>query len=89
MKTQEVTVINPAGLRSQRIVSILNAKANEFKSETTIRFNSRVINAKSQLGVLSGNISCGTTITLATKGEDEEEALAALVLLFESGFETY
>ena len=59
MKTQKVTVINQAGLRSSRIVSILNAKANEFKSQATIRIEDRVINAKSQLGVLSGGISYG------------------------------
>ena len=89
MKTQKVTVINQAGLRSSRIVSILNAKANEFKSQATIRIEDRVINAKSQLGVLSGGISCGTTITLTTSGEDEEEAMNALVKLFQSGFEDY
>jgi len=89
MKTQKVTVINQAGLRSSRIVSILNAKANEFKSQATIRIEDRVINAKSQLGVLSGGISYGTTITLTTSGEDEEEAMSALVKLFQSGFEDY
>jgi phosphocarrier protein len=89
MKTQKVTVINQAGLRSSRIVSILNAKANEFKSQATIRIEDRVINAKSQLGVLSGGISYGTTITLTTSGEDEEEAMNALVKLFQSGFEDY
>ena len=89
MKTQKVTVINQAGLRNSRIVSILNAKANEFKSQATIRIEDRVINAKSQLGVLSGGISYGTTITLTTSGEDEEEAMKALVKLFQSGFEDY
>lgn len=89
MKTEQVTVVNQAGLRNSRIVSILNAKANEFKSQITIRIDDRVINAKSQLGVLSGGISCGTTITLTTSGEDEEEAMKTLVQLFESGFVDY
>lgn len=89
MKTEQVTVVNQAGLRNSRIVSILNAKANEFKSQTTIRIDDRVINAKSQLGVLSGGISCGTIITLTTSGEDEEEAMKTLVQLFESGFVDY
>lgn len=89
MKTQKVMVINQVGLRNPRIVSILNAKAHEFKSETTILVGNRVINAKSQLGVLSGNISSGTTITLTTNGEDEEVAMEALVDLIGSGFEDY
>ena len=89
MKTEQVTVVNQAGLRNSRIVSILNAKANEFKSQATIRIEDRVINAKSQLGVLSGGISYGTTITLTTSGEDEEEAMKTLVQLFESGFVDY
>ena len=89
MKTEQVTVVNQAGLRNSRIVSILNAKANEFKSQITIRIDDRVINAKSQLGVLSGGISCGTTITLTTSGEDEKEAMKTLAQLFESGFVDY
>ena len=89
MKTQNVEVNNQVGLRSTRIVSILNAKANEFNCETMIRVNGRVINAKSQLGVLSGNIYGGMIVTLTTNGDDEEEAMKALVTLFESGFEDY
>ena len=44
-----------------------------------------VTNAKSVLSVLGACIKCGDEIEFVCEGEDEEEALAAMVRLVESG----
>lgn len=46
----------------------------------------RRVNAKSLLGVLSLGIVGGTTIRIIADGTDEQEAVAGLVKLVESGF---
>ena len=45
----------------------------------------RKVNAKSLLGVLSLGIAKGMTVTLIADGYDEEEALAGLAELIDSG----
>jgi phosphocarrier protein len=89
MKLKDVTVINQTGLRA-RVATIFVSKASEFKGTTvSIRTGERLLNGKSLLGVLSGNITHGTTIQLVTNGPDEETAMNTLVELIESGFEDY
>lgn len=88
MKMQDVRVVNEMGLRA-RVATIFIAKASEFSCTINIRVNERLINGKSLLGVLSGGITCGTTITLITNGAGEEEAMRTLVDLIESGFKDY
>ena len=46
----------------------------------------RRVNAKSLLGVLSLGIVGGTNIRIIADGSDEEEAVASLVGLVQSGF---
>ncbi len=47
----------------------------------------RKVNAKSLLGVLSLGIAQGMTITLLADGSDEDEALAGLADLENTGFQ--
>ena len=44
------------------------------------------LNAKSIMGIMSGGIAQGTTVTIEADGEDEQEALDALVALVQSNF---
>ncbi|MBR2704562.1 MAG: HPr family phosphocarrier protein [Clostridia bacterium] len=87
MQIKDVNVVNQVGLRSRRVASIFVAKANSFDCEVSIRVNERQINGKSLLGLLSGQIIGGMTITLITNGSDEEAAMEAITELIESGFE--
>ena len=64
----------------------LKAKANEFKCGIWVEKDDRRVNAKSLLGVLSLGIAKGTTITLIADGNDEKEAVNALVELVNSNF---
>ena len=85
MYTQEITVNNEVGLHA-RPATFFIQKANEFKSSIWVEKDERRVNAKSLLGVLSLGIVGGTTIRIIADGADEEQAVAGLVKLVESGF---
>ena len=85
MYTKEITVKNEVGLHARPATYFIQ-KANEFKSGIWVEKDERRVNAKSLLGVLSLGIVKGTAITVIADGADEEEALAGLTDLIESGF---
>ena len=85
MYTQEITVNNEVGLHA-RPATFFIQKANEFKSGIWVEKEERRVNAKSLLGVLSLGIVKGTTITLID-GNDEKEAVQALVELVQNNFD--
>lgn len=82
---KDVTVENQVGLHA-RPATFFIQKANEFKSSIWVEKEERRVNAKSLLGVLSLGIVGGTTIKVIADGQDEEEAVEALVKLVNSGF---
>ena len=54
-----------------------------FFSAITISINERKVNAKSIVGVLALGGQSGDILTITADGEDEEEAIAALVDLID------
>ena len=86
MISQEVTITNTIGLHA-RPATFFIQKANSFKSSVWVEKDDRKVNAKSLLGVLSLGIAQGMTITLLADGSDEDEALAGLVELVNTGFQ--
>lgn len=85
MQTQEVEIINKLGLHA-RASSKLTKLASQFKSEVWATRNGRRVNAKSIMGVMMLAASKGTSIQLETIGDDEVEAMAALVTLIADYF---
>jgi phosphocarrier protein HPr len=85
MVVQEITVTNRAGLHT-RPASMIVRTASKFKSEFYIQKDSYEINGKSIIGVMTLAAEQGATLTLIFEGEDEEEAAAAMVALFNTGF---
>ena len=55
------------------------------QSHITFRYRENTANAKSVLSVLGACIKSGDEIELVCEGEDEQEALAALVHAIENG----
>ena len=82
MVSQKVVIKNPTGLHL-RPAGILCKEAMQFKSLITFTFRDSTANAKSVLSVLGACVKC--EIELTCEGEDEEEALKALVNAIESG----
>ena len=86
MISREVTITNTIGLHA-RPATFFIQKANSFKSSVWVQKEDRKVNAKSLLGVLSLGIAQGMTITLLADGSDEDEALAGLAELVNTGFQ--
>ena len=86
MISREVTITNTIGLHA-RPATFFIQKANSFKSSIWVEKEDRKVNAKSLLGVLSLGIAQGMTIKLLAEGSDEDEAVAGLVELVNTGFQ--
>lgn len=84
MVSQKVTIKNPTGLHL-RPAGILCKEAMQFKSLITFTFRDSTANAKSVLSVLGACVKCGDEIEFICEGEDEQEALKALISAVESG----
>jgi phosphotransferase system HPr (HPr) family protein len=85
MKRKEVKIHSADGI-SARAAALLVQEACKFEARVLIEQGSKVINAKSLMGVLSLNISGGDPLYLVLSGEDEDEALDAMVRLLRADF---
>jgi phosphocarrier protein len=85
MVKKKVTVKNAAGLHT-RPAAVLVQLASEFESEFFIHMYGYRINGKSILGVMTLAADEGAEMELEFEGDDEQEALDAVVKLFENEF---
>ncbi len=83
MISKQVTVSNTVGLHA-RPATFFIKKANEYKSSIWIESDSRRVNAKSLLGILSLGIVGGTEITIIADGADENDAVEGLESLLKT-----
>lgn len=84
MVSQKVTIKNPTGLHL-RPAGILCKEAVKYDSLITFNFKGGTANAKSVLSVLGACIKSGDTIEFVCEGEDEEQALEAVVAAVANG----
>lgn len=84
MIERELTVSNRLGLHARATAKLVQLLA-PFRSNCTLTAKGREVNAKSIMGVMLLAAGPGTTVRARVDGEDEAEAMAALVALFESG----
>ncbi|MBU3725559.1 MAG: HPr family phosphocarrier protein [Burkholderiaceae bacterium] len=85
MPKQTVPVINTLGLHL-RASSKLSQLATQFPCEVWLSRNNKRVNAKSVLGVTMLAAGKGTEVEIETIGEQEDDAMIALVELFASRF---
>ena len=85
MIKKEVLVQNNVGLHSYPATYFIKT-AMDFKSSIWVERDTRRVDAKSLLGVLSLGVKGGDNITIGADGVDEEEALAAMLNVVETGF---
>ena len=83
MISKQVTVSNTVGLHA-RPATFFIKKANEYKSSIWIESDSRRVNAKSLLVILSLGIVGGTEITIIADGADENDAVEGLESLLKT-----
>ena len=84
MVSQKVKIKNPTGLHL-RPAGILCKEAMQNKSLVTFHYRGNTANAKSVLSVLGACIKFGDEIEFVCEGDDEDEALKAMVEAVESG----
>jgi len=85
MLQQDALIINKLGLHA-RASAKLTQLASSFKCEVMLSRNQRRVNAKSIMGVMMLAAAKGTTISIETSGEDEADAMRAILNLVNNQF---
>jgi len=85
MLQQDALIINKLGLHA-RASAKLTQLASGFKCEVMLSRNQRRVNAKSIMGVMMLAAAKGTIIGIETDGEDEADAMQAILNLINDRF---
>jgi phosphocarrier protein len=80
-----VQIINRLGLHARAAAKLVHT-ANGFRSQIFVGTSEEEVNAKSILGLLTLAATKGTPVIVRAEGDDEEEAVRAVVALFEGRF---
>jgi phosphocarrier protein HPr len=86
MLERELQVTNRLGLHARAAAKLVQLLSG-FRSQVTLTGRGREVNAKSIMGVLLLAAAPGASLVLRAEGEDEAEACAAAVSLFERRFD--
>ncbi len=86
MIEREVEIVNRLGLHARAAAKLVHL-AGGFRSSIQVGLDGDTVDGKSILGLLLLAAAQGTTILVRCDGEDEEEAIAALVGLVKKRFE--
>ncbi|MFP4564471.1 MAG: HPr family phosphocarrier protein [Spirochaetia bacterium] len=86
MVEKEVVIKNRAGIHA-RPAALLVQTANKFDSQISFEKDDDKINGKSIMGIITLGAGYNTSLKVIADGEDENEALDAIVTLFENRFE--
>ena len=81
----EVVIRNTLGLHARAAARFVQV-ASRFRSRIQVSRDSRTADGKSILGLLALLSGPGTRLTISAEGNDEQEALRALVDLVEARF---
>ncbi len=83
MVSKEYTIKNKVGLHA-RPASLFVKKAGEFKSDIVIEANGKSADGKSILSLMTMGAGQGTAIMISADGEDEQQAVSALISTLDS-----
>ncbi|SEO13809.1 phosphocarrier protein [Nitrosospira multiformis] len=85
MQYKEIKILNKLGMHA-RASAKFTQLASRYRSDVWLSRNDRKVNAKSIMGVMMLAANQGATLVIETAGEDEIEAMQALVQLIEDRF---
>ncbi|MFW5800554.1 MAG: HPr family phosphocarrier protein [Spirochaeta sp.] len=86
MVEKDVTIQNRAGIHARPAAMIVQT-ASKFQSTIYLSREDEKINAKSIMGIITLGAGYQAVLTVSAEGEDESEAVDAIVGLFERKFE--
>lgn len=82
MLTKSFVITCPVGLHA-RPASILVSIAEKFKSDITIKYQEKVVPAKSLIGVMTLGAETGESLDISIAGDDQDSAMQRLEHFFE------
>jgi phosphocarrier protein len=85
MLQRDIEIINKLGLHARASAKLTQA-AGQHKSQIWLSRNDKRVNAKSIMGVMMLAAAKGTTIGIEIEGEDEAQAMQAIVGLINDKF---
>jgi phosphocarrier protein len=85
MTSQTVTVVNVLGMHARAAAKFVHL-ATRYEARVKVSRDRREMDGKSIMGILLLAAARGSHITISADGRDEQDAVAALVALVESGF---
>lgn len=85
MQHKEIKILNKLGMHA-RASAKFTQLASRYRSDVWLSRNDRKVNAKSIMGVMMLAANQGANLVIETTGEDEIEAIQALVQLIEDRF---
>jgi phosphocarrier protein len=85
MMQRTVTVVNPLGMHARAAAKFVHL-AGRFQSHIRVARDRREMDGKSIMGILLLAAARGSNIVISAEGADEQDAVAALSALVESGF---
>lgn len=77
METKSFLVIDETGIHA-RPATILVQTATKFDSDIELEYNSKKVNLKSIMGVMSLGVGKGAEVTIYADGKDDVEAIEAI-----------
>lgn len=86
MITKTITIINKLGLHARAAAKLVTL-ASQFKSEIQLTRNQRTVNGKSIMAVMLLAASKGTELEIIAEGDDETEAMDAILQLINNKFD--
>jgi phosphocarrier protein len=86
VKSCELQIINKLGLHARAAAKLVKLSSS-FGSNIDIEKEGQRVNSKSIMGVMMLAASCGSMVTLRAEGNDEAEALDAIVALINRRFD--
>jgi len=85
MIEKDVTIINKLGLHARAAAKLVTC-ASQFVSGVELNYNGQQVNGKSIMGVMMLAAAKGSELSLIVEGEDEVEAVNALIALVADRF---
>ncbi len=86
MVEQEITVSNKLGLHARASAKLVQL-TSRFSSDVFLQCRGREINAKSIMGLMLLAAGKGTVLVVRVDGDDQSDALAAVIDLFQRKFD--
>ena len=77
METKSFLIIDETGIHA-RPATILVQTATKLESDIELEYNSKKVNLKSIMGVMSLGVGKGAEVTIYADGKDDAEAIEAI-----------